>query len=682
MKLNYFLITIFLIFGCIQLDGMSYWERAKSCFNPSISSVTTQNQIKEFNDLLANKKYELALTSFQSFYPQANIDQKKEFIKIITDQSVFLADTNYSKDFIQLFLRPAFNVEPHLYNIIYNRIFSTYFGEPLTYDFQKLYINNINKIVTSRFLPALKFLIDISKKNFEESNQEILKLFLSNLNILEGLTTFNLEYQIAWPALYYLYREISKKVGPETFNEYLANHIDSIIKNNSNGFIDLFKELYGFTNSQQNVIADSIANNVMLFNQNPRAGLLLSNNFIPWKDFQVNKMISTALSNVKKINPKFAEALLLKSQNHQLAQAIISTPQHFPEYLLLYAKDILEGNIKNSPTLLHMQRYFDTILSSTFHEQFIENSELKDLYSTFRKKEQELNKQGYYTFVHGQQRRFYFPERLYTHLWGLRQHQSVNNFLFAHVKDLIDTPETLFEEDIARKTIHMAGTIQESESREVDIERRKKVLFMNYTFFANTKNLGSNSADYVIKNKNAPAGREIEISIKEPFTLLGYDWIYKKYQQEIEQLTEDYANLSGYGNMLLIAVPKDKIYKYVYICKSGGLQQPLMKKDGTQITDIRIAMETLLKNPEQIVDSDQIEFCLIMTQIKGGLDPSSGIQIYPLLSGDPEKLKALQAREKILLDKITADVKEAEKQQALERAAKITGHVTESAEAK
>ena len=60
-------------------------------------------------------------------------------------------------------------------------------------------------------------------------------------------------------------------------------------------------------------------------------------------------------------------------------------------------------------------------------KKYNEESEitLKNLYQNFRKKEQELNKQGYYTFVHGQMRRFYFPERLYTHLYGLRKHQSV-----------------------------------------------------------------------------------------------------------------------------------------------------------------------------------------------------------------------------------------------------------------
>ena len=345
----------------------------------------------------------------------------------------------------------------------------------------------------------------------------------------------------------------------------------------------------------------------------------------------------------------------------------------------LFTKDI-NNSTEFSPTMLHLRKYGNYPGFTITYKPFLEDPKLKNLYINFRKKEHELNKQGYYTFVHGQQRAFYFPEKLFTHLWGLRKKQSIDNFLFAHIKDLVETEEAKFEEKILRKTIHMAGTIRESDTSYIDPQRGQKVLFMNYAFFANMSHLASHSPMYVTTNVNAPMGTAI--SSKEPFTLMGYEWVYKKHQQEINQLANDYETLSKYGNMLLIAIPKDKIYKYVYLCGNGGRQKTLKKTDGTEITDIRIAMETLLKNPETLENSDQIEFCLIMTQQKGGLDPSTGIQIYPLLSGDPEKLKALQTREKILLDKITADVKEAEKQQALQRAAKITGHVVESAEAK
>lgn len=351
----------------------------------------------------------------------------------------------------------------------------------------------------------------------------------------------------------------------------------------------------------------------------------------------------------------------------------------------LFTKDLLNNGAAFSPTTLHLKNIGQNVISYDIskqlfiYEQFLENPELKNLYADFRKKEREFNQQGYYTFVHGQRRQFYLPQRLYTHLWELQKKRPIKNFLFIHLNDLVETEEAKSEEKIMRKIIHQAGTSDPGVIGGVDFSRFKKVLFMNYAFFANATWLGSNSAYFVIQNQNI---QPIIISIIEPFKLLGYEWIYKKYKQEIEQLNQDYNQLSNYGNMLLIAVPKDKIYKLIYICNSLAEHSPVLKKDGTKITDIRLTMDTLFKNPESLVDSDQLEFCLIMTQVKGGLDPSTGIQIYPLLSGDPEKLKVLQEREKILLDKITADIKEAEKQQAMQRAAKITGHVVESAQAK
>jgi hypothetical protein len=432
----------------------------------------------------------------------------------------------------------------------------------------------------------------------------------------------------------------------------------------------------------------------LLFDKNLMQSMIahLVNRLASIKPENVLKYLSKNRSVLTELPTSILQSLLFTYRDSELAHLVLATPE-IEKSLKIFAQNILDDqkhvNNLNLPTSQHLKNNAWNGLQEQYISYFTE-PQLSHLYKEFRRKEEEFNNKGYYTFVHGQENRFYFPERLYTHLWGLRHKQPIDKFFFAHVKDLVATPEAKFEEDIMRKTIHMTGSATESENPKIDILRRKKVLFMNYAFFANSYNLGSSSANYIIRNINSPIGSEVKISSREPFTLLGYDWIYEKHQQEIEQLIRDYETLSrfndrylsGYGNMLLIAIPKDKIYKYVYLCESGALQKSLEKKDGTKITDIRIAMETLLKNPETLQDSDRIEFCLIMTQQKGGLDPSTGIQIYPLLSGDPEKLKALQEREKILLDKITADVKEAEKQQALQRAAKITEHVVESAKAK
>lgn len=679
MKSNYLLLfSFYLILG--NFSGIKGMAEQSSKASESVPLVTEQGQIEKFNNLLTERKFERAFELFKTVYPFADVNLKSEYIKIITKIALWEAlDPNFS--FVNLFLKPIIDIDILLEKDIVNAIMDEYFDKKYPQNLQLFFSQNLDRIIN--YGPAFRafvILVVLSKKTIDQIKQEWLKLFFDNM------------------AAIYLTRQhsfgsgsIIKYIGYEIFIEYLAQHIDSIITKQNKFLISLFRDLhweekYESKNIKPKIttvkkISEAITQNIMLFNNDPQIKYLFSDNAtLLLKDISLQNIIATALSHIKKVSPQFALALLWKSKNPQLARAII-TEYSFPEDLKVLAQNILTGDLEASPTMLHLKRY-PLVIPVALYKEFQKNPELKDLYSRFMKKETELNKNNYYTFVHGQERRFYFPERLYTHLWGLRKKQSTDNFLFLHVKDLIETPEAQSEEEITRRTIHMAGTIQESDYLKVDIERRKKILFMNYAFFANLGNLGSNSAVYVLKNQNAPAGREIEMSNKDPFTLFGYDLIYKKYQKEIEQLAQDYKNLSKYGNMILIAIPKDKIYKYVYLCSSGGIQAPLRKEDGPDITDIRIAMEALLKDPDSLRDSDQIEFCLIMTQQKGGLDPSTGIQIYPLLSGDPKRLKVLQDREKILLDRITVDIKEAEKQQALQRAAKITGHLVESAPAK
>jgi hypothetical protein len=702
------LIFNFVTFGSVfQTKGMSYWERAKSYF----TSSNQQKILNELNDLLKVSRYESAFYLFEKIYPQSNSKQQEELKQIIANNAIdrvqLTSDQPDKDDFIDLFLKPAFEIAPNLYNYIFNRITQKYFNEIFPPDFQLIFSKNIeafsrdylsskpgqvisiqdinNKIKDDATIwRTLDFLIRLTAKDNNQVQEQWLKILFDNFDqFFFQKNLFFAEYFI-------------KTIGYFTFINYLATNIESILLKHSKSVILMFASLGLYEKNihiysaekiqrrteQAKKISAAITKNIMLFNNVPQVDyLFFEDQSLLIKDISLPEMVSIALSHIKELSTELAESLLRESFNSQLAQAIISQKDRFPEPLITLAQDILV-DATDSPTAFHLKRYDKMVKQTDIFKLFHQNQELKKIYSLYRNKEKALNQKGYYTFVHGQERRYYFPEKLFTHLWGLRKNKSVENFLFAHVKDLIETPEAQFEEDITRKTIHMAGAIKESESYDVDISRRKKILFMNYAFFANAGNVGSNSPSYVTANANSPMGSAVNISAEEPFTLLGYKWIYKKHEQEIEQLAQDYNNLSKYGNMLLIAVPKDKIYKYVYLCKSGGLQKPLEKKDGTQITDIRIAMETLLKTPETLKDSDRVEFCLIMTQQKGGLDPSTGIQIYPLLSGDPEKLKALQAREKVLLDKITADVKEAEKQQALQRAAKIAGHVVESAEAK
>lgn len=299
---------------------------------------------------------------------------------------------------------------------------------------------------------------------------------------------------------------------------------------------------------------------------------------------------------------------------------------------------------------------------------------LSDMFSRFLDKEIELNMNGFYTFVHGQRSSLYFPSKLYTHLWSIRKKRSVQNFLFPHVKNLAETETAKNEEKIIRNFLRTQGSIE--------YETRMHILFMNYALFANSfNNPGSATLYWMLSNENSPTGQTIGITAHDPFTILGYEAIYEKYKTEIEQLAHDYATFSKYGNLLLIAIPKEKINKYAYVAKPGGKRISMRIAQVGETSDLQIIMETLINNPQNIIGPSWFEFCLIMTQEKGGLDPSTGIQVHPIFSGNFEKLKELQQREEALLTKIKADIERPEQNElAFNRATTIARHIIESAQ--
>ena len=278
--------------------------------------------------------------------------------------------------------------------------------------------------------------------------------------------------------------------------------------------------------------------------------------------------------------------------------------------------------------------------------------EIKALFKTVIEKEREFGDE-YYTFIHGQQREYYWPERLFTFLYSLKKKQSIPHFFFAHVKDLIQSEQGYVFEKI-HKNFLLNNNIYNDEARAL-------VLFMNYAFFANSTNFGSNSIHYVRKNANSIKGTR-ELSSREPFKKLGYEHIYLHFKAEIEELCEAYASSGNYGNLLFIAVPKEDIHKHVYLGESGATKVWLEIEGIGKTYDIRIIMDNLLNHPERIKDIDQLEFCLIMTQQDGGLDPHCGIHIYPILTGDPEKLAELKKKEEALFAKIAQVIKHEQQQ--------------------
>jgi len=330
---------------------------------------------------------------------------------------------------------------------------------------------------------------------------------------------------------------------------------------------------------------------------------------------------------------------------------------------------------KLTPTGIHLYKNL-WALSSYPVNKHKSDIRLMDIVSQIIAKERELDAQGFYTFLHGQRRVYYFPERLYTTLWQLRKNDICQNFLFAHVKPLLETEKEKNDEEAVRKYLLLHGR------KPNDNHTRQKLLFLNYAYFAQMRDMGSNTAHYVAANRNW-GSVPINIFPKDAFKLLGFEHIYEKYSSQIEDLQKEHESSGQFGNTLIVAVPKDKVECYAFLCEAGkglsgrGGVRRAIYIDGMGMTDdIKIIMETLLNNPEKIQDTDDLEFCLIMTQIEGGLDPRTGIQIHPLISGDKTKIARLEEKERKLLQLIEDDIrKEMAAARTHDRMLKIGSHL-------
>lgn len=306
-----------------------------------------------------------------------------------------------------------------------------------------------------------------------------------------------------------------------------------------------------------------------------------------------------------------------------------------------------------TPTGIHLKNNLWAFDYSVVQD-YVANPELMDVVSQVIKKERDYAQKGYYTFVHGQRRAYLLSERIYSFLWQLRKNKITQDFLFAHVKPLLVTPEQLQEEEEMRLYLLEHGR------KPKDPVTRQKLLFLNFGLFNQIKDKGSNTAYYVSHNINWGSA-PIHITTYDAFKLLGYESIYYKYESQLKALDEAYTN-GSYGNILMIAIPRDVIHKYAFLCHAGkgssgigGVKREISIPGIGTTSDIRIIMKTLMENPTAI-NSDDLEFCLIMTQHEGGLDPHTGIKIDPIITGDIKHIEQLAQIERKLCELIRLDI--------------------------
>lgn len=384
-------------------------------------------------------------------------------------------------------------------------------------------------------------------------------------------------------------------------------------------------------------------NNFLLFIQN-KEGLLFFKEFAPKISKSILKLLFTKnLTNNLTASERFTilSCFLHSIKSEKLKKELLE---------LLSVPTATEAHLKLL-TLSPRVQHADTIY------EYFSDEELFHIAKTASEKQEELDKQGYYTFFHGQKRHFYFPIKLHSYICNAYKQNSID-FIRAHIKQY--PPEVSQKE----KEQKIYSEIFNADSYDPK-EHYGHLLFMNYALFANDKHPGSNSALYVKKNDNARGTKSFAPKdIFEQHNLLS---VYKKFKNEIDGLFDDYFTLSKKGTLLLVAVPKKDVNKYVYAITFttddawGGSKQLDAASILQAITD-KAPLISHNKYGSWEASKDRIEFCLVMTHKNGGLDPKSGIKVLPLITGKPDRLNELQQRENDLFEKMRPDIEKVMKQ--------------------
>ncbi len=306
-------------------------------------------------------------------------------------------------------------------------------------------------------------------------------------------------------------------------------------------------------------------------------------------------------------------------------------------------------NATQTQTSKHIKNNIEQLANSDTVNEALRKPLVKKMLNNVFKKEQTLQ-QKYYTFVHGQKWKWNLLEHWFTCLLSLKNNKSYKDFLCIHLEKPKNSKNQLIDEKMLHEKILSNGG------------NRNRLQYINWAIFANDDNnkpIGNNSINYILRDYNTGTGLYGRIiSIETVFDNLGYSDIYKKYENQLNELEQEHKNISKYGQFLLFAIPKKKIENYVFPVISGGQKAKIFIEGIGDTDDIKIVMEKLLNNHEKIkYGTNVIEFALVKTwDHEGSLNPESGIKVFAFNAADPEKMKAFNKKQNQLLRQITQEI--------------------------
>ena len=343
------------------------------------------------------------------------------------------------------------------------------------------------------------------------------------------------------------------------------------------------------------------------------------------------------LGHLMQQDPEVKKELLQKFKESSNQSDVSKSPSLLKEifYKVMRAEEVTPtelGFIYNVGR--GQQSYLHSWMESKLKEETIQNV-VNDVIAI----EKEYQK-THYTFVHGRNFAYNLREMVYRNLWEYAHNTKVPaDFRFTHtkeahdplMKDLVIMPE---EKKLHERNI----TVLENYRSE---ELRNRRLFLNTQLFGNLSVGGSCSFSYFLWNNNASGG--IRVSIEDVFGQFGQKELYEKYKERFEALDREHRALTEQGELLIIAVPRERVSEDVQTIQVDG------NPAGVKTLDALQARET-----DPSFKDNELNFTLAMTDT-AALDPKSGIKVRSVHAADPVKYAEWQAKYDAIMHELESE---------------------------
>lgn len=281
-----------------------------------------------------------------------------------------------------------------------------------------------------------------------------------------------------------------------------------------------------------------------------------------------------------------------------------SIPENSIEALIEKIKTFKFDNL--SQTKQHFLCNLLTIFKLYKKNSSLKNKEISDLLLKIYSKEKEEYKNGNYVFYHGRQRNISLLSKIYKKLWSVTKQENVKeDFVFFRFN-------------------------QESAAPDKD----RNYLFMNHALFGNAHETTTacTLTQYFIENRSIHNPRYSIEKLFEQFNLKDFYELNKTDLKELENL---YITASQFGEILLIAIPKDKIHLVRLVSPGGTPTSTTLNNKSTSNSE---EILDAIKNNQQVTNADYFEWSIAATTAYL-LNPIKGPNIYSYQLTDEKIMK-------------------------------------------